>query len=141
MVAVFVLWGCTASRLSLDEYQGSQEEERVLAPLREYKIARNRKDREGILRQYAENARIIADRERNWYNKEGYAETLRHLEGTIQFSKPSKVMINGDKAEVHIKMFLSQHPQVTLKCKFKLVRDTNSNRWLIIERWYMWYSY
>jgi len=125
--------------VNLDKYQASfPEEEEVLSVFRNLEVAWNKRDKVGILSQYAEDARIMSGREKNWYDKRSYAQTLKDFskeKNLIQFGKPKKVEINGNKAEVHINMVLLY--QTTLRCKFKLVRDIKrGNRWLITERWY-----
>lgn len=98
----------------------------------------NKKDINGVLASYHNDAKIMTGQEQKVVSKKEYAESLGSetsglkKSGIIKYGIP-KIKFNEDKAEVHISMTPYEY-QVVLRAKFLLARSDGG--WLIMERTY-----
>ena len=113
----------------------SPDEEKIKATLKDYENAWNKKDADGVIAFYHQNARIMTGKNRDIVSRKHYRKLLPDRFKTaksIYFGVP-RMKIAGDKAKVKVKIKLTGDGSESIVTYF-MVRQ--NGKWLIVKQRY-----
>lgn len=114
---------------------GPSDKESIKATLIDYENTWNKKDVDGVISFYHQDAKIMTGAQRKIVSREQYADIIPdRLDrvGSMKFSNP-KIKISGDEAKVKVTTKFSRGLR-EVKFIFYMVRQ--NDRWLIIKTKY-----